>query len=176
MQRSVIVIVFLILCACSTQSQNGWHLLLAHDSDGTVSEGAAEQVANAVRHGCVVRIAWGARRLADPSQTVEHVAEATWISVRNGDQLQAQLDGFMSNLHALGAPAEQHPRLDRFGGSEQAILWRALLSNDGHFDAIWYGSVDGALKARIPQQHPMRWYADCDGKAAMPLYPVSAND
>ena len=175
MQRSTLVITFLILCACSTQSENGWHLLLAHDSEGTVTEGAAEQVAHAVRRGCVVRSAWGARRRADPAQTVEHVAEATWISVRNGNQLQAQLDGFMSNLQALGQPAEKHPRLDRFGGTEQAVLWKALLSNDGRFDAIWYGAADGTLKVRIPQRHPMRWFADCDGTPSSPLYPAAVN-
>ncbi|MEO1574513.1 MAG: hypothetical protein AAFU65_06085 [Pseudomonadota bacterium] len=156
---------------CATMTPNTWNLALAHDRDGNVTQGDVVNIANAVRRGCRVRIAWGARRAADPSRTIEHVADATWISVVNEELIRAEVDGFMANLAVLGEPSEDHPRMARFGGTEKAVLWRATLSSDGRFDAIWYGATDGELKVRIPQRQPMRWYADCAPGTAPPLYP-----
>lgn len=96
-----------------------------------------------------------------------------WISVLNGNQIRANVDGFMSNLAVLGEPPENHPRMERFGGTQKAVMWRATLHSDGRFDAIWYGGADGELKVRMPQRHPMRWFADCEPAPAAPLYPDS---
>ncbi|MFK7889055.1 MAG: hypothetical protein AB8G16_19525 [Gammaproteobacteria bacterium] len=159
---------------CSVAPPPSWHLMLAHDRDGDVTAGSPEHVASAVRNGCQIRIAWGARRIADATQTVEHVADAVWISVHNGTRIRAQVDGFMSNLAVLGEPLAEHPRFERFGGTSNAVLWRATLSNDGQFNAIWYGANDGQLKFRAPQRHPMRWYADCAARQSEPLYPAVA--
>lgn len=170
-----VVLAFLLtglFASCAQSPTRTWHLMLAHDQEGTVEQGATSRVAAAVRDGCQLRIAWGARRKADPTQTVEHVADALWVTVRNGNQVQAQVEGFMANLSVLGEPQAEHPRFERFGGTQNVVMWRAILSSDGNFDAIWYGANDGQLKFRAPQRHPMRWYSDCVPDQAAVLYPM----
>lgn len=160
-----------LLCGCATSSTQRWHLKLAHDREGQVLAGNIAELATAIRSGCRIRIAWGARRRNNPEQTIEHVADALWVSLRNGNVVEAQVEGFLSNLAVLGESSAEHSRYERFGGTENVILWRAELTTDGTFDAIWYGAVDGKLKFRAPQRHPMRWFADCESRAAAPLYP-----
>ncbi|MEL6544347.1 MAG: hypothetical protein AAFQ82_06960 [Myxococcota bacterium] len=89
--------------------------------------------------------------------------------MRDGKNVEVQLEGFLSNLATLGAPLDEYPQTERFGGTDRAVWWRALLKTDGSFNAIWFAE-DGALIERIPQQHPMVWYADCDPSESTPLY------
>jgi len=125
--RIVLLAVYLILfVGCAPEPQ--WHLKLAHSEDGEVQSGSKAELIGAIRNGCQVRVAWGARRAADPNMTIEHIAIPGWISVRNSNDVEVQLDGFMSNLAVLGEPPEDHPRRERFGGTEKAVSWRANLN------------------------------------------------
>jgi len=171
--RIVLLAVYLILfVGCAPEPQ--WHLKLAHSEDGEVQSGSKAELIGAIRNGCQVRVAWGARRAADPNMTIEHIAIPGWISVRNSNDVEVQLDGFMSNLAVLGEPPEDHPRRERFGGTEKAVSWRANLKTDGSFEAIWYYAHTGELVERVPQTHPMKWFADCRNYNSTPLYPLKA--
>lgn len=160
----------IVVTGCAPEPK--WHLKLAHTAEGDVLSGSKEELIGAIRNGCQIRVAWGARRAVDPNMTIEHIATPGWISVRNGDAVEVQLDGFMTNLAVLGEPPEDHPRRERFGGTEKAVSWRANLKTDGSFDAVWYYADTGELVERVPQTHPMKWFADCANKASQPLYPT----
>ena len=77
----------------------------------------------------------------------------------------------MINLSVLGEPESEHRNRDRFGGVNQVVKWRANLKTDGTFDAVWFAPHSGEFIERIPQRHPMRWYADCQPTENRPLYP-----
>jgi len=161
----------LILTAC-TQSMSSWTLVLSHDAEGVVTSGAQKNLVNAIRNGCQIRVAWGARRAADPSRTIEHIAEPLWVSVRDSESVEVQVGDFLINHRVLGEPAADHPRRERFGGTEKAVMWRANLKTDGSFDAVWYYPHNGEFITRIPQRHPMKWFADCPDAPASPLFPA----
>lgn len=161
---------FLLVAACQPP-QATWHLMLAHDKEGTVAQGSTGHIISAVRQGCQIRVAWGARRAADPNQTIEHIAEPQWVAIRNNNQVEVQISGFLANQSVLGEPPKDHPRRERFGGTVKAVEWRATLKTDGNFDAIWLHPHTGELVTRIPQRHPMKWFADCLPKPTSPLYP-----
>ena len=63
-----------VVSACGPPS-NSWNLMLAHSAEGDVSEGSVDRLISAVRSGCDLRVGWGARRVSDPSRTIEHIAE-----------------------------------------------------------------------------------------------------
>ena len=161
----------LMIGACTAPENSGWHVMLSHDADGSVESGSVDNIVAAVRSGCQLRVAWGARRAADPSQTIEHIAEPIWVSIRNGDSVEIQLDNFLINHSVLGEPEAEHPRRERFGGTSKTVMWRANLKTDGSFDAIWYSPQTGKLITRIPQQHRMKWFADCQPGQTEPLFP-----
>lgn len=152
-----------------------WHLMLAHDRDGNIRSGAESNVIDAVRSGCQIRIAWGGGRADPPRRSIEHVADVKWISVRNGESVNAQIGDFLINLSALGEPVEEHPRRQEYGGTQHVVHWRATLRTDGTFNAVWYKPHSGEFVARRPQNHPMKWFSDCIPDHPEPLY-QKAND
>lgn len=147
----------------SSELGSPWHLMLSHDREGQLLEGSVAQVVNAVRSGCQHRIAWGGAG----RRTVEHVADVKWITVYNDNELKAQIGDFLFNLEFLG---DDFPRAEPFGGTDEVVHWRATLKPDGSFNAIWYKPHSGELVTRRPQNHPMKWYADCDPGITEPLY------
>jgi len=164
----------LILSACQgavpLKTSPAWHLMLAHDRDGKLADGASKNLVAAVRNGCQIRVAWGNRRDSQPPRSIEHVAEVKWISVLNDEMVQAQIGDFLINLTALGEPSEDHPRRDEYGGTQQVVEWRATLKTDGSFDAVWFAPHSGKFVTRRPQRHPMKWFSDCNPTQSSPLY------
>ncbi|MEP3226535.1 MAG: hypothetical protein ABJO01_11210 [Parasphingorhabdus sp.] len=145
-------------------------MLLAHDADGKVGQGDRQHIVNAVRQGCRIRIAWGSK---GATRTIEHIAEPMWIAIRDSSDIEAQIGDFMINLNALGDPPSDHPRRERFGGVDKVVKWRASLKPDGTFNAVWYYPHDGEFISRVPQRHPMKWFADCKPEAAEALFQLS---
>ncbi len=170
MRLFLVCFVGLAVLACSPPSQ--WRLLLKHDRDGKVLSGDVGELISAVRQGCDLRVAWGARRNADPSRTIEHVSTPIWVAVRDGAVVEVQLDDFVINLSVLGEPNEEHPARERFGGTDKAVMWRANFKTDGTFDAVWYDPITGGLITRVPQRHGASWFADCAPGVTQPLYPA----
>jgi len=150
-----------------------WRLMLSHDREGVVRQGSKDRIIAAVRSGCQIRIAWGGGRADPPRRSVEHVANVNWITVRNEAQVRAQIGNLQANLTTLGEPIEDHPNRAEFGGTHEVVEWRATLSTDGSFDAVWFAPHSGEFVARVPQQHPMKWYADCEPNGDIePLYSI----
>lgn len=170
MKNTLCLAAIICLAACAPKTHN-WNLMLSHTSSGDVTSGSLEELTNAVRSGCQIRVAWGARRAANPNFTIEHVADIQWISVFEGRAVNAQIGGMFANQTVLGNSAEDHPRFERFGGTQEAVKWSAEISTSGSFNAIWYKPHNGQLVERVPQNHPMRWYADCVPAHTEPLYP-----
>ncbi|MEM9495742.1 MAG: hypothetical protein AAGA09_07035 [Pseudomonadota bacterium] len=168
--RIVFVLALVFLTACRGD-QSPWRLALSHDANGAVIEGDAAHLVSAIRHGCDIRVAWGARGRANPDRTIEHVSTPIWVSVRNDTDVEVQLDAFAINLAVLGEPPADHENLEPYGGVERMVKWRATLKTDGTFDAVWYYPHNGAFVARVPQRHPMRWFVNCAPGPATPLYP-----
>ncbi|MEM7739412.1 MAG: hypothetical protein AAF225_01260 [Pseudomonadota bacterium] len=172
MVRLFLLLVPLFLAACEAEPR--WHLKLAHTQDGEVTEGSERSLIAAIRSGCDLKVAWGSRRRSDPQQTIEHASRPAWVSVRDGTTVEVQLEDFMINLAVLGEPSDLHPQRERFGGTEQVVSWRATLKTDGSFDAVWFAPHSGTFVERVPQRHPMRWYADCVAADTAPLFPPLA--
>ncbi|MEP2103193.1 MAG: hypothetical protein ABJP02_18095 [Parasphingorhabdus sp.] len=170
----LVVALFSITPLSGAQAASPWHLALAHDRDGNIQAGNHESLISGIRSGCQVRVAWGTKRAADPSRTIEHSATPVWISIRNGKEVEVQLSDFVINLAVLGEPAADHPRRERFGGTDKAVNWRANLKTDGSFDAVWYDMATGKFITRVPQRHQMKWFTDCKPDSSEPLFP-SAN-
>jgi len=170
MRRIIGACLLLTVAACN-QDQPEWRLALKHDRDGVVSAGSVDELIAAVRRGCDIRVAWGARRAADPTQTIEHIADPVWVSVRNSETVEVQIGEFLINLSVLGEPAAEHPRRERFGGTEKAVMWRANFKTDGTFDAVWYDAATGEFITRVPQRHRANWFVDCEAGESSPLYP-----
>lgn len=171
-RRIKIGLLFAIAMAsgCTTHSSK-WHSVLAHNAEGTVQSGSRNDLVSSIRQGCQIRVAWGARRKSNPNATIEHSASPVWVSVRDNERVEVQLDHFAINLNVLGEPEEEHTNRAPYGGTQQVVNWRASINTTGQFNAVWYTPHNGKFIKRAEQRFPMRWYADCQPQPSRPLYP-----
>ena len=76
---------FLVFISCNTadESNQGWQLVFRNDVTGQTTFGDKAKLIDAVRLGYPVRIGWGGNR-------IEHVAEAEFLTVFQGEEVFAQ--------------------------------------------------------------------------------------
>lgn len=172
MKRLAMLLAAMTAVSSCASSQSGWRLLLKHDQSGNVISGDVQRLVGAVRNGCDIRVAWGARARSDERRTIEHVSTPLWVAVRNGETVEVQLDDYLINLSVLGEPEDAHPQREPFGGTGKAVMWRANFSTTGEFNAVWYDAATGAFINRVPQTHVGSWFADCDPREVPPLFDV----
>lgn len=99
--------------------------MLSHDRERPAGQGSKDRIIDSVRSGCQIRIAWGGGHADPPRRSAEHVADVNWITVRNENQVRAQIGNMWANLAAPGEPEDEHPRRAEFGGTIEVVEWRA---------------------------------------------------
>jgi hypothetical protein len=138
-----------------------WRLVFHNDAQGDTVQGSRSALAEAIRRGQPLRVAWGfaadteGRRL-----TLEHSAEPVFVSLLDGVEVVAQLPEHV-------AQAEYH-RLARATFDEGSVLWRGLLRSDGVFDAVWVDRGTGREVRRLPQRARIAWFAFAPDPACAP--------
>ncbi|MEM9719160.1 MAG: hypothetical protein AAGA10_07935 [Bacteroidota bacterium] len=86
----------LILYACQpSTTEAGWQKVFQNDADGNVVFGNKSDLVDAVRLGYPIRIGWGSNR-------VEHVADADFLTIFQGEEVFAQIQTIVG----------QAPRMD----------------------------------------------------------------
>ena len=126
------------------EAQPAWRLVFAVDSTGNPTFGEKTQLIAAVRAGLPVRVGWGiAWRLPDGTVGgLEHVAEATFLTIHQGEVF-AQIAPILGQ-----APSAREPRVTfRIEGGNR--LWYALLDTTGRLHHYFTGGSE-AQTTRAP--------------------------
>ncbi len=76
--------IYLTACHSTTDHQAGWQKVFQNDANGEVLHGDKSKLIDAVRLGYPVRIGWGSNR-------VEHVADADFLTIFEGEEVFAQI-------------------------------------------------------------------------------------
>jgi hypothetical protein len=138
-----------------------WRLVLHHDLDGAPLAGSRQALADAVRRGQPLRLAWGfAGEAAGDRFTLEHAAEPEFVSLIDGGEVVVQLPEHV-------AQAAYH-RLERAAFDKGSVVWRGLLRSDGVFDAVWVDRATGKELRRLPQRARIAWFALAPDPACAP--------
>ena len=159
----------LLLGGC-TDSTTSWSLQLHHDTQGEVLDGSHNQMINAIRNGCEIRVAWGGGSPDHPRGSVEHVSPAEWITLRDDNQISVQISGYISNQDVLDQGDTDTSQVGQYGGTRHLVAWRSTLKTDGTFNAVWYYPHNGEFITRRPQRYAMKWFSDCSPVEAPSLY------
>ncbi|MEM8765788.1 MAG: hypothetical protein AAGD88_18375 [Bacteroidota bacterium] len=87
---------FIFSCNQSTEiPESGWKMVYRNDENGTATFGDKAELLDAVRLGYPIRIGWGSNR-------VEHVADADFLTIFQGEEVFAQIRSIIG----------QAPRID----------------------------------------------------------------
>ena len=85
MTKRLLLGLLLLLGACQSATPTaGWQLVYRNDAAGNATFGDKAALLDAVRLGYPIRIGWGSNR-------VEHVAEAEFLTIFDGEEVFAQI-------------------------------------------------------------------------------------
>jgi hypothetical protein len=145
-----------------------WRLMYRHDAEGRAVAGSKAALLTAIRRGDPVRIAWGGafRTPAGTMLSVEHSADPDFVTITGGTEVVAQIPEHLAQADYAREPTST------FGAG--AVIWRALFTTTGRFDAIWVDRATGQEVSRRPQKASVAWLAfapepRCDGRVALDL-------
>ena len=80
----VISTALLSSCKQPSSAQLGWQLVYRNGPNGETLAGNKADLLEAVRNGYPIRMGWGIRRTSDTTKSVEHVADAIFMTIANG--------------------------------------------------------------------------------------------
>ena len=157
-----------IMAVYSTTQENnstiGWTLVFQHDKEGTPVAGSKEKLLSAIRNGYSIRVGWGWK---GEQRSIEHLSEPIWLAILSEAEVMAHLDPQILSGIDWDIPTANY--------ADTTLLkqeWRVVLTTEGKFDAVWTDKFTGEIIRRVPQNHPMSWFAEIptSDKEGKPLF------
>ncbi len=125
-----------------------WRVVYRNDAQGRRVAGTRSRLVDAVTAGRPLRLGWGAKR---KDVAWAHSAEPDFVTLTQESEVVAQLPEHLGQ--------RSYHRADEARFSDDARLWRGLLSTTGTFDAAWIDRGTGKITRRLPQRAWVTWMA-----------------
>jgi hypothetical protein len=136
--------------AAPTCSIPSWRPVFHNDVDGKPVAGSKKELFDAARRGDPIRISWGSSfAQKDSTVSVEHSAEAIFVSIMSGKELYIQVPEHILQ-RSYFEPGNR-------GFNDPAHLWRAQFGTDGTFEAVVVHRGTGQVVHRFPQRAAIYW-------------------
>ncbi|MGY3792572.1 hypothetical protein [Aquimarina sp. 433] len=92
----ILCLICILCCSCNSpqKSNAGWQKVFQNDESGDIIYGDKSKLIDAVRLGYPVRIGWGGNR-------VEHIADATFLTIFEGKEVFAQINTIVGQAPAI---------------------------------------------------------------------------
>ena len=151
-------LLLLMISSCTSPvapsaNQGGWRLVYRNDKDGNGTYGNKQDLIKAVRHGYPVRVGWGSGPRPGRPGSVEHVADAYFLTIANEKEVFAQI------LPIIG----QAPKLlsDTLSISYRTGNdWRRLFGTNGFTESLSYDVIADTLMGVNQRYVPITWYVN----------------
>lgn len=154
----------MLLFNCTPQSSQApqWQIVYQNDLNGKALSGSKAELADALKLGSPIRIAWG-EKLPDGTSCIEF-AQPDFTSLMNDSAVvvQVPLSFIQTNyIHSEKSFLKTNPPTG----------WRALLSTDGHYHQFHYDLASGEIIRVMYSRTNMTWYAliDKDANTDVPV-------
>lgn len=150
--RILIILVLLLFYSCNQTTAPQWHLVYKHDAQGNAITGSKEDLKMAVRQGLPIRIGWG-RANPDRTRSIEHVADAQFLSILDGQEVFAQISPIRGQ-----AP---FGTLDSMGIQfRPENIWTTIKGSNGYSSNLMFNYVADTLN-NMGNERPqgISWYA-----------------
>ncbi len=140
-------LLLLLFCACQvpTTSNAGWQKVFQNDANGKSTFGDKTKLLEAVRLGYPIRLGWGSNR-------VEHVADADFLTIFEGEEVFAQIKTIIG----------QAPRIDgdslkiRFRTNNH---WTKIAGTNGYSTAFMTDYLqDTMVGGGVDRYSASTWY------------------
>lgn len=153
--------IFLILfCGCaeraserSSDSKQGWQLVFRNGKNGQVILGSKEKLIEAVRSGYSIRVGWGGRRQTDTAKSVEHVADAQFLTVANSNEVFAQIQPIIGQN-----PGLEKDTLDIV--FRENLQWVLMVGTNGFSDRLTTERLQDTIRGHRSLPTEVSWFVD----------------
>lgn len=125
-----------------------FELVYRHDARGQAVHGSLEDLRRAVRAGLEIRVGWAFRHPRQERVSVEHVADASFLTVLSGEHVLAQIEPIGAQ-----APDFNEGRI-RFRDGQ---LWRMIASTKGEMMSQ-VSKPDGSTDVQEPRPQGFSWF------------------
>ncbi len=142
MKHFLVIILLVGLISCETKTnvspQQEWRLVYHNDAEGNALYGSKETLMDAVRKGLPVRIGFGFRSSRDTTRSVEHVADAKFLTIMDNGEVFAQIDPIIGQR-----PVRDGDTLKiRFRNSNK---WVKIAGTNGYSTALMIDYLNDSL-------------------------------
>lgn len=143
----LLIIILVLFYACNSPiiSDSGWQKVFQNDAMGKTSFGDKTKLIEAVRLGYPIRLGWGSNR-------VEHVADAEFLTIFEGEEVFAQIKTIIG----------QAPQIDsdslkiRFRTENH---WTMIAGTNGYSNSIMTNYFqDTLVGGGTDRYRPYTWY------------------
>ncbi|MEM9000652.1 MAG: hypothetical protein AAGB24_10350 [Bacteroidota bacterium] len=138
----------------ATFSGSEWQFIYKNDKNGQHAYGDKAKLIHAVRKGYSIRIGWSSRRKSDSTKSVEHMVDATFLTIANQQEVFAQITPFWA----------QRPDLTSDTLSMTALPSQSswLFGTNGTISSVGVDFVKDSTASYPPSQfrHALSWYAE----------------
>lgn len=146
----LLILVMATGCFPVPSPQPSWRLVFQNDLNGRTIYGSRVALANALKRGSPIRVAWG-EKMEDGSNDVEF-ATPDFTSLINDSDVVVQFPMSMIQTDYLDA----HKAILE---TDPPIAWRALMSTDGHYHQFHHELATGKVTRVMYLRANMSWYA-----------------
>lgn len=166
-------LLILLTISCDADTENkyssspNWTLVYKNSHDGESLYGSKRELIYALRAGSPLRIGFGGHRQGDTLRSIEHLADAEFISIANSTEVFAQINtiiGQQPNLDqdSLSMEFREEQKFSLIAGTNGAI---STLSVDFMIDTLhttqtnyrgfsWYVQSVRGLRNKDTGEHP----------------------
>lgn len=151
----------------SSDAKQGWQLVFRNTKGGKVVFGSKERLIEAVRAGYSVRVGWGGRRQTDTTKSVEHVAEAQFLTIANSKEVFAQIQPIIG----------QHPGLEKDTIDivfRENLQWILMVGTNGFSDRLTTERFQDSIRGHRSLPTEVSWFVnypfDHNSKKQTPLW------
>ena len=153
------VLVSLFVYACMSggteadrPQATAWQLIYQNDQAGNALTGDKQKLIEAVRLGYPIRIGFGVRRTSDTTKSVEHFADAHFLTIANGQEVFAQI------LPIVG----QYPHLDSSSLQitfRENLQWTIIVGTNGFSDRLMLDALQDTIVGHRDRPTEVSWFA-----------------
>ncbi len=139
---------FALLLSVQLTAQE-WKLIYENDKSGKAITGNIEALKEAVRTGKEIRIGWGFQHPSVKKISVEHVADAAFLTIQSDSIVHAQIRPIIG----------QSPNFDE--GTIQLkenLEWVFIGGTNGKMDAMTRNTITGEIVDHKLRTNSFRWF------------------
>lgn len=160
------LIILCLVVGCQQITNPEWKLVYRHDNDGNKLSGSKQELRDAVRKGYPIRVGFGGRSRSDTTISVEHVADAKFLTIANGEEVFAQVDPIIGQNPDLEADTVTIQFRD-------SLEWCIIIGTNGQSDRITTNRLKGKVQGQTSRKMTASWFAllpPSDNNKVLPLW------